>query len=1186
MKVKRWIVGLLIVAVVTQLLWLILVNGALYLPATQHLISQVRPDKLTVRWERAWSPYPGRFHASGVFANGETRTQQWQVEVRSASGSLALLPLLAKRVNLSDIEAFDADYRQRPRLRADRDYSDRLPYFPDIEGRELNDAITTPRKAKRPWKGRLDGGVLRGRHSAWIMNMKASGEGTVHADLTFESHGGPFSIDAEDVDVRLDALVVNEDYEAFQSGEVTGSFGLDPVIVREHKDLSLLGFLTTDAKLSFNANSLKFLNLFLVNFENMTVDGGGRVSGRLHFDRGNVLAGTELSIDAERLQLAAFDLDIAGSGSIDVQRNDDTRDNLALTFDYRDLTVTHAEDSSPLLTGRDLALAVTGGAYVLAVEQGFNFDRAVSFSFNELNAPDLGLLQRYLPVGLPLELLGGNGVLEGALEIASSAAAVDLRLRAGGADLGLGQYRYTADLDAALVIENPDIGSVDSNLAGTFLRLNNARLQRIDGASGEPWDTSFAITEGRLGVVDWPAGEDVDLFSMLADAPMREIFGYPRGSVSFESELSSLGFLSIFLGDRHHTRITGQGSMSGTVNLADGLPAAGTRLDVRSSGLAVEIVDYVAEGDGIVELALTEGGEAQDWSLSVQLREGLMRHREDKRAAIDTVSLALEAELPDVRLDAPPEDYSIDVRIPSARVTDLAIFNRHLPEGVPLELIGGRADLVANLQLTEADAAGEVRLLSSDLEASFDLGETQYRFAADLDVGLAVPRLDIASRNTDITGTYFRLSNARVSNPQGEVGEPWEAAFRIRDGRIGVLDRAKGNGDGLAGMTGRQILEDSSASFSFDSELSSLAWLAAFLGDRNHTRISGSGNMHGTVSFAGGLPAPGTGLEINSSALSVGFMDYIAEGDGNVWLAVEEDGEVPDWHLTAELNNAGMRRSSEDRFGIEDVSLELQAEIEDVTYGRIPEDFTVNVTMPSARIPDMAGFNVYLPDDAPIELTGGHADLAADLWLTETDVGGSVRLVSRDLEARVSQTLVSTDLDANVELAGGDPSAMRFDIRGSNIDIGNTRVIGEERSFDEETWSAHVELDKGIANWTKPLRVELEAQLTMSDSRPFVALLSNEGWVPRLFERAIILEDITGTGRMRMADDVLRFPYVRVASENVEVGLKGSISKGRNEGIVMVGLRRLAALLRIDGDERNIEVFRARKRFDEFQVEQ
>mgnify|MGYP001819469211 FL=1 len=138
MKVKRWIVGLLIAAVVTQLLWLILVNGALYLPATQHLISQVRPDKLTVRWERAWSPYPGRFHASGVFANGETRTQQWQVEVRSASGSLALLPLLAKRVNLSDIEAFDADYRQRPRLRADRDYSDRLPYFPDIEGRELN----------------------------------------------------------------------------------------------------------------------------------------------------------------------------------------------------------------------------------------------------------------------------------------------------------------------------------------------------------------------------------------------------------------------------------------------------------------------------------------------------------------------------------------------------------------------------------------------------------------------------------------------------------------------------------------------------------------------------------------------------------------------------------------------------------------------------------------------------------------------------------------------------------------------------------------------------------------------------------------------------------------------------------------------------------------------------------------
>ena len=61
-----------------------------------------------------------------------------------ASASIAVLPLIFKRVWIDNVRVHNAEYRQRPRMREDRDYTDQLPYFPDIEGWPINDADPTP----------------------------------------------------------------------------------------------------------------------------------------------------------------------------------------------------------------------------------------------------------------------------------------------------------------------------------------------------------------------------------------------------------------------------------------------------------------------------------------------------------------------------------------------------------------------------------------------------------------------------------------------------------------------------------------------------------------------------------------------------------------------------------------------------------------------------------------------------------------------------------------------------------------------------------------------------------------------------------------------------------------------------------------------------------------------------------
>lgn len=71
-------------------------NLALKLPATRALLNDLQPDHFAVTWHRAWSLYPLRVVLSGLAADGQTPTEQWQLDARRAGVSVSLLPLLRR----------------------------------------------------------------------------------------------------------------------------------------------------------------------------------------------------------------------------------------------------------------------------------------------------------------------------------------------------------------------------------------------------------------------------------------------------------------------------------------------------------------------------------------------------------------------------------------------------------------------------------------------------------------------------------------------------------------------------------------------------------------------------------------------------------------------------------------------------------------------------------------------------------------------------------------------------------------------------------------------------------------------------------------------------------------------------------------------------------------------------------
>jgi hypothetical protein len=898
-QVFRWLL-------VLEIAWLVLFNGLLWLPPTQQAISAVRPEKLAVRWERAWTLAPFHVEVRGLFANGNARRQMWQVEAVAASGWINPVPLLWKQVSLHAVEGRDVDYRQRPRPRADRDYSASEAWFPEIEGREVAPADLRPYRSKRPWRVVLGEAEVGGRFDYWIYQLRGTARGRLSGNLDYRTRGGPLRLDVNELDLELGRHVVNGEHVVFDEARAQGALGFAPFRPREDRGVALLRALHFDLDLDADLESLAFLNVFLLDFQHFRVDGSGEVVGRLGYDRGVVQPGTDLAVAARNLEVGLMGHRIEGMGTVGLRMEERTAGQMELAFYYGDLRVLHETSGAELLTGQGLMLQVGGDGRVLPDPDEINASRFIGLDIGRLNAPDFATFQRYLPERWPFRLHGGRGTLSGTVSIRPTAYAVDLALESDEADFGIADYRFLGDLDAGLKLGNPSLTTRVAQADGSYLRIGDARLRRDDGVSENSW--------------------------------------------------------------------------------------------------------------------------------------------------------------------------SADV-----------------------ELLRGRFDLIAKRRVAEHDV------------------------------------IDL---------------------------------FRI-----------------LADEPVKTLLADANGAFDFRGQVSELAWLGVFFGDRYRTRTAGSAQLEGTARLESGLPAPGTDITLHSDGLLFNFLDYASRGRGKIHMAVEEGGENADWRIALDLEDADLRRRADRATFIEDVEINVEARIEDVDFDAQDPDYELAFRMPAGRVTDMAIFNRYLPPDAPIALIGGGATLASELTLRPDDADGWVRLDARRVDLVIDGQEVQGDLQADIAVSGGQPADMMFDIAGSRLRLDGVSVRGQKADFGDDGWFAELVLTRGDTVFENPLRLDVDAELKASDSRPLVTLFRNqEGWRPEFVARALTVADITGNAQLEMADGRLRIPHAWLNGETIEAGAKAELSGDGNRGVVYLKFRDLDALLRIADGKRKLDILRARRKFDEYRV--
>jgi hypothetical protein len=650
--------------------------------------------------------------------------------------------------------------------------------------------------------------------------------------------------------------------------------------------------------------------------------------------------------------------------------------------------------------------------------------------------------------------------------------------------------------------------------------------------------------------------------------------------------VDSLAFLNLYLRHFDGMHLDGAGHIAGRVNFERGILLADTHLDIAAPVLELEILDHHAVGDGDVVLDVT-AAEPDSVAGAIRFNELEAFRTGDERALFTgdglIVDLKGDADLfPDD--GGKPHASYLAVTVPAVSVPDLAVYQHYIPDNLGLRFHGGEGVLHGRAVVDHVTMHADLKLDSKDA----DIGIKDYRFNSDVDVALLSYTDDVPG--LDVGGTYIHLSDARLANGDKRVSDSWEARIEVDEGRLNfnLKDEVAESGllQAVTAQDARTLFEQADGDLTLSGKVSSLGWLNQLLKNDYQTVITGSSDMQARLLLQGGWPAAGTRLDVLPSNLSVSVLDYIAEGEGAVSLNLEEGGQRPDALFSVELKDAVFRRQHEETAFIEHVQLTLEGEARDMTFDGPTENLALRLQIPKARVTDMTVYNLYLPENSPLRLLDGEADLVADVRMEPKTASGFVTLKTDKLRTRLDAQEIAGDVTANIKITGGTPRNMDFDITGSTLLLDNITVAGKQDVVDGSDWSARVDFTRANTVWKKPVQLNAEADIEMQDSTPIVAMLSNHrnknGWI----EQMLTVGKIEGKATMNMQKDRIVFPHAFAGSDKIDVGAKGIITEQSRDGVIYARYRKLKGLLKIREGKRSFDVIGAQKKFDAYSPEE
>jgi len=310
------------------------------------------------------------------------------------------------------------------------------------------------------------------------------------------------------------------------------------------------------------------------------------------------------------------------------------------------------------------------------------------------------------------------------------------------------------------------------------------------------------------------------------------------GHVVGQWQFPSLAWVPKLFNAPDWLRLDGSGVLVADLQLADGQPAPGSRIELPQVKATALVMDNRIEGQGQVRAEL---GTAESGALETRIGVRMDGYSIAAAKSPSTPYAQGDNLLLDVTVHGLPErgeglaGTSAHLRFADAQVPDLRVYNRFLSSQARIE--GGSGLASADLRLDEGGNIGRGTVSVQGRGARMSMGGRQLQ--GDVAIDARLRRADLQQREFVLDGSQVRLRNVGFRDADGRSRQGWSMRADLPSARIDLSEPSSVNGTVKAQASDAGFLVDL-----FGGNRSMPAWMGRLVD-------SGPVNAQGRVQWKG-----------------------------------------------------------------------------------------------------------------------------------------------------------------------------------------------------------------------------------------------------------------------------------------------------------------------------------------------
>lgn len=769
MRLRRTTSLLIGVLAIVEIVYVV---GANYVLRTGWLTDRINrePEKLYVNWDSAWTVLPALVHVDALTVRNRAGSLFWQAQVESVNTWVALFPLARQTFRTHWVDADGLKLWMRPQPGDGEKEGADNRHFPPLEldqkpAQERAERAPTVSAGAEPeqrpgWTFAIEGLNISALDDLWVAQYRLTGNIAVETDLTVQVKG---PIAMQDMRLRMSEAVVTVAGEVLAKDvRMLADVDLEPFDPRVVNGPFPTRRLSGSVDIEARQSDYRFVNHYLGQYEWPRIVGAGNVSASLRIQQGRLLEGSSLRL-TPLLNVEILDYQVSGNGYLNGQVVDNgERVNFDLVLE--DVEFYRRDQRMPHLRSSRLAISATSGPIALGMAAP---TYRMTLNLARADVPDVRVFNTYLASDARFKLLSGQGTLAMNLTLEGNRAQGDIELSGNGVGVETLNRPIRGDVSLTIPVRDADLTARRFNVSGTRIVVKEALPEKQRRGTDEPWSADIKLTEAWLQALD-------------GERTLGYAFRFPDSIVRLDGDVSDIRFLNRLIPSAHSVELRGPARLQAAADIKAGTLAPGTRLDIRSEGLAIEFLDFAVSGKADIRAQVDGEFKAPRGSLRAELTDIRVGRISDTRPFVRGAAFELFTHARRFDLDKGLSGLNTQIKLGPAEIPDMTLYNQYFPNTSDVAILSGRGKVDAAFELIGVRARGQVNVYAEDVIAEVQ----DHRIETDLRVKTRLNDGQIENMKFDFAGTAILLDKVDLLTEDDVRDENWWGQIYIEKGDL------------------------------------------------------------------------------------------------------------------------------------------------------------------------------------------------------------------------------------------------------------------------------------------------------------------------------------------------------------------------------------------------------------------